>query len=209
MTQPFPFDEIESDRNVCLEKILNAPYDSVIGYIIEVDLTYPEEIKENTETFSNCNEYEILKPHTSTQTKKLIRDSTEKNNYLILYWMLNIYVEHGAILEKIREIISFKQSKWLENYISFNTQKRNRSKNEFEKDFYKLLINAFFGKILENIRNQLKIDIVEKRETDINIKQQSKLTFNGIHKSYTTYNSYTFKKMKFLWINRFILFLLY
>ena len=51
MTEPFPFDEIESDRNVCLEKILNAPYDSVIGYIIEVDLTYPEEIKENTETF--------------------------------------------------------------------------------------------------------------------------------------------------------------
>ena len=123
--------------------------------------------------------------------------------------MLKIYVEHGAIVEKIREIISFKQSKWLENYVSFNTQKRNRSKNEFEKDFYKLLINAFFGKTLENIRNRLKIDIFEKRETDINVKQQSKLTFNGTHKSYTTYNSYTFKKMKFLWIKRFLLFLLY
>ena len=39
--------------------------------------------------------------------------------------------------EKIHEIISFKQSKWLENYISFDTQKRNKAKNDFEKDFFK------------------------------------------------------------------------
>ena len=50
------------------------------------------------------------------------------------------------IVEKIHEIISFKQSKCLESYISFNTQKRNKAKNDFAKDFFKLLVNAAFGK---------------------------------------------------------------
>ena len=47
------------------------------------------------------------------------------------------------IVDKVHEIISFKQSKWLEKYINFNTQKRNQAINDFEKDFYKLLKNAF------------------------------------------------------------------
>ena len=49
--------------------------------------------------------------------------------------MLKFYVKHGMILDKIHETISFKQRKWLEKYISFNTEKRNRAKNEYEKDF--------------------------------------------------------------------------
>ena len=68
-------------------------------------------------------------------------------------------------------------------YINFNTQKRNRAVNDFEKDFYKFLNIAFYGKTVENVRIRCAIDIVEKDETDKNIKQQSKLTFNGIHKS--------------------------
>ena len=46
MSQPLPYDEIKFDRNVKLEKILNTPDDSGIGYFIEVDLTYPDKIKE-------------------------------------------------------------------------------------------------------------------------------------------------------------------
>ena len=54
------------------------------------------------------------------------------------------------------------QSKWLEKYINFNTQTRHKAKNDFEKDFYKLLINAFYGKTMENVRNRLKIKFVKK-----------------------------------------------
>ena len=63
--------------------------------------------------------------------------------------MLKVYVRLGMIVDQINEIISFKQSKWLEKYINFNTQKRNKAKNDFEKDFYKLLNNAFYGKTME------------------------------------------------------------
>ena len=47
--------------------------------------------------------------------------------------MLKFYVRLGMIVEKLHEIISIKQSKWLEKFISFNTQKVNSAKNDFEK----------------------------------------------------------------------------
>ena len=110
--------------------------------------------------------------------------------------MLKFYVRHGMVVEKIHEIISFKQSRWLEKYISFNTQKRNKAKNNFEKDFFKLLVNAAFGIFSENVRNRLRLELIKKYDIKNVIQQQSKLTFNGIHNSYENYYSYTLKKMK-------------
>ena len=51
MSQPSPYDEIEINENVKLEKILNTPDDSDIGYFVEVDLRYPDSIKEKTKNF--------------------------------------------------------------------------------------------------------------------------------------------------------------
>ena len=76
--------------------------------------------------------------------------------------MSKFYVRNGMVFDKVHEIISFKQSKWLEKYISFNKQKRNRAKNDFEKYFFKLLVNAAFGKKMENVRNRLKIEFIKK-----------------------------------------------
>ena len=97
-----------------------------------------------------------IKPDNYTSTKKLIYDWSDKKNYLIHYRMLKFYIKHGMIIDKVHNIISFRQSRWLEKYISFKTQKRNKAKNDFEKDFYKLLNNAFYGKTMENVRIRLK-----------------------------------------------------
>ena len=51
MSEPLPFDEIKCDNNVKVEDILNTPDDSDIGYFIEVDLKYPDNIKEKTNYF--------------------------------------------------------------------------------------------------------------------------------------------------------------
>ena len=199
MSETLPYDEIKFDRNIKLEDILTTPDDSNIGYFIEVDLKYPDNIKEKTKHFSfapmnkknnphDFSDYmkEII-PDTYTQTKKLICDWSDKKNYLVHYRMLKIYIIHGMVAEKVHSVISFKQSRWLERSISFNTQKRNKAKNDFEKDFYKLLNNAFYGKTMEIVRNRIKVEFVKKDDTDKNIKQQSKLPFNGIHKSYESY----------------------
>ena len=44
MTESLPYDEVKLDRNVELEDTLNTPDDSDIGYFIEVDSKYPEEV---------------------------------------------------------------------------------------------------------------------------------------------------------------------
>ena len=85
-----------------------------------------------------------IKLDTCRKTKKLICDWSDKKNYLIHYRMLKFYIRHGVIVDKSHNVISFRQSRWLEKYISFNTLKGNKAKNDFEKDFYKLLNNAFY-----------------------------------------------------------------
>ena len=70
-------------------------------------------------------------PRDYTISKKLICDWTDKKKYLILYRMLKFYVGLGMVVVKIHVVISFKQSKWLEKYINFNTQKRNKAKSDF------------------------------------------------------------------------------
>ena len=200
MSQPLPYDEINFDKNVKLENILNTPDDIDIGYFIEIDLTYPDNIKEKTNfpfapvkrkfNPDDYNDYmREVKPDTHTHTKKLIYDWSDMKNYLVHYKMFKFYIRHGMEVENIHTVISIKQSKLLEKYISFNTHKRNKAKNDFEKDFYKLFNDAFYGKSMENVRNQIKVEFIKKDDTDKLIKQQSKLTFNGIHKSYENYDS--------------------
>ena len=64
------------------------------------------------------------------------------------------------IVDKVLEFNSFRQSKWLEKYIKFITQTRNLVKNDFEKDFYKLPNNAFYGKTMGNVRNRIKKEFI-------------------------------------------------
>ena len=174
MSEPLPYDEIKFDNNVKLEDILNTPDDSDIGYFIEVDLKYSDNIKEKTKHFplapvnrkinpDDFSDYmKEIKPETYNQTKKLICDWSDKKNYLVHYRMLKLYIRHGMIVEKVHNIISFKQSRWLEKYIIFNTRKRNKAKKDFEEDFHTLLNNAFNGKTMENVRNRLKIKFIKK-----------------------------------------------
>ena len=130
-----------------------------------------------------------IKSKIYTKVKKSICDWTDKKKYLINYRLLKFYVRHGMIVDKIHENISFKQGKWLGKYINFITKKRNKAKNDFEKSFYELLNNVFYGKYLENVRNRLRLKFTKKDHFKKIIKQQSKQTFNGIHKSYENCDS--------------------
>ena len=57
-------------------------------------------------------------------------------------------------------MIKFNQNAWLKPYIGMNTKLRQKAKNNFEKDFFKLMDNTIFGETNENVRKHRNIKIV-------------------------------------------------
>ena len=71
----------------------------------------------------------------------------------------------GMKLIKIHRILSFRQRNWLRKYVNFNTKKRQKSNDEFNKNSYKLLNNCIYGKSIENIRKRINVKRINDNET--------------------------------------------
>ena len=139
MSQMLPYDEVTLEKDICLEELLNTPDDNEFGSFLKVDLKYSDNIKEKTKNFPFCpekkkvnpdkyNDYmKKIKPKSYSKSKKLICDWTDKKKYLILYRIIKVYVWHGMVNVKIHVVISFKQGKRSEKYISSKTQKRKKA----------------------------------------------------------------------------------
>ena len=67
----------------------------------------------------------------------------------------------GLKVKKIHRVLRLTQEEWVKSYIEHNTEMKRRGSTDFEKDFFKLMVNAFFGKTMENVRKRRIIDIVQ------------------------------------------------
>ena len=117
------------------------------GYILEVDVKYPKRLHELHSDLPFLSErMEINK------CKKLVCNLFNKKKYITHINSLKQVLNHGLMFKKIHRVIEFNQKEWLKPYIDMNTELRKASKNDFEKDLFKLMNNSVFAKTMENIR---------------------------------------------------------
>ena len=128
--------------------------------ILEVDLEYPENLHDLHNDYPFCPERVECK----NRVEKLIPNLRNKTKYVIHYKNLIQCLKAGMKLKKIHRGIKFIESAWLKPYIDKNTNLRTQAKNNFEKDFFKLMNNSVFGKTMENIRNRVNVKLVNTEE---------------------------------------------
>ena len=101
--------------------------------------------------------------------KKFVCNIQNKENYVVHIKASKQALNHRLILKKVHRVIQFNQKAWLKPYIDMNTKLRKEAKNEFEKDFFKLMNNSVFGKTMENVRKHRDIKLVttDKRRNQL------------------------------------------
>ena len=118
------------------------------GLIPEVDLEYPQQLhdlhndypvalKKAKVSNNMLSEYckKIAKKYNIliSQVNKLIPTLKDKKEYVLHYRNLQLYLDLGLKIKKVHQVLGFDQSSWLKQYIDFNTEKRKRAKNSFER----------------------------------------------------------------------------
>ena len=103
-------------------------------------------------------------PFLPVKEKKLLTTLEDKKKYVVHISALKQGPSHGFELEKVHRIIMFKQSAWLKPYIDNNSELSQEAKSGFGKDFFKLMNNSVFGKMMENVSGQRDVKLVVTEE---------------------------------------------
>ena len=140
--------------------IKNYNEDGDVGYFLDIDIEYPKNLhKMHSDLPFLPGRRKIGK------IEKLVCGIEDNEKYVIHINALKQALNRGLRLINVHRVIKFNQEAWLKPYIDMNTELRKEAKNDFEKDFFKLMNNSVFGKTMENVRKHRVIKLVttEKR----------------------------------------------
>ena len=176
---PLPLKDFELVEDISLETILATEDEGYIGFLVEVDLEYPDELHDKHADYPLVPDKEAIDPLemsdfqtslkntlklTVSKTKKLRPTFHPKKNYVVHYRNLKFYVNNGIKITKFHQAVKFRSSKWLSSYIALNTQKQQKASMKFDQDFYKLMSNSTFGKFCESLRNRVTVSFARTEE---------------------------------------------
>ena len=132
MSEYIPYGGFKWLKNVDEFDVMSINEKSLIGYLLEVDLKYPDKLHELHNDYPLAPEklavssdmllkyckkiadkYEIK----VGDVKKLIPNLGNKTNYVVHYRNLQLYLSLGMKLTKIHKVLEFKQSDWMKKYI--------------------------------------------------------------------------------------------
>ena len=142
------------------EFVKNYDEDSNEGYIFVVDVEYPKDLHNLHSDLPFLSERMKI-----TKCSELVCNWYNKKECVVHISALKQALNHGLLLKKALRVIQFNQEAWLELYIEMNTKLRTEAKNDFEKNFFKLMNNSVFGKTMENVRKHrdIKLATTDKR----------------------------------------------
>ena len=109
------------------------------GAFFEVDLTYPERLHDlhNDFTLVQTENVKVGK------VTKLISNLNDKENYRLHYRTPLYYLRKGMVLTKVHKVLRFNESNWLAPYIELNSKLRAQATNDFDKENFKIMNNAY------------------------------------------------------------------
>ena len=117
--------------------IKNYDENSDKGYMFEVNVEYPKNLHHLHSDLPFLPERMKI-----DKCKKFVCNLYDKKSYVVHIRSLKQALNHGQILKKVHIVIQFNQEAWLKPYIGMNAELRKQAKNDFEKDFFKLMNNA-------------------------------------------------------------------
>ena len=126
------------------------------GNMLEVDVDYPSKLHKLHSDMPFLPERMKI-----NKTQMLVCNLHDKKKYVVHISILKQALDHGLNFKKVHRVIEFNQEAWLKKYIDINTELRKKASNDFEKDFFKLMSNAVFGKTMENVRKHRDIKLVK------------------------------------------------
>jgi len=89
---------------------------------------------------------------------------------------LKLVLSLGVELVKVNKVLEYSQKDFMESYIMLNTDKRIKAKNDFEKDFFKLMNNSVYGKTMENVRNRIDFRLINSENQALRVKNMKRFS---------------------------------
>lgn len=175
------------------------PIDSLSGVetgaLITCDIHYPPELHDLHNDLPFCLEHATMRQEDYGQFQrdlirrtgakglnnpKLLATLRDKINYTLNITHLQLAIKHGLVLKNITKVMTFNQAPYLKDYVVGNNIRRAAAKNDFEKNFFKLMNNSVYGKFCENKRDRQKVSLVKNRSQFLKQSRKDQFTYFDI-----------------------------